>query len=340
MNKAYRFIISFFVGFALFTVAIFGFMTWVDPFRNLNYPWAIDFVSDRNIAYKRLLLMRENKDYTDLVVGSSTSEVFRTDIFREEFNRKAFIASNGGASAALRYLIIKDALEKNPKLERIVYIADLFELKDLFLYNEVYFQPEFQKLLDDEDYKLLENPGITSRLNDYLTRKNIDRALRTLKDYKLSKKGQFVSEFSADGTTKNSLILVKPSEPFASRVHRTATEHDYLYKDMEDVHEPSKKMLLKTATLVKKHPNVRMDIIIAPVQPDYFKHFEGKFIGKDLYPQWTEFMRSLDGENVKVHDYSYPNYLEKGITAQEEFWRDGVHFNEAAATVMLKEIYK
>lgn len=341
MNKkpSQNFILIFSISFAAFFITVLGFVTWVDPYRNLNAPWAMDFVSDRNIAYKRLLLMRENKSYTDLVVGSSTSEVFRTDALKNLFNREAFIASNGGAGAALRYLIIKDALEKNPRLERIIYIADLFELKDLFLYNEVYFQSEFQKLLEPADYELLETPGPLSRLNDFMSRKIVDRAFRTLSDYKKHKKGQFVSEFSADGTTKNSMVLVKPSEPFPSRVHRTATEHDYLYKDMTDVHSPSLKMIAKTVSLVKNYPKVRMDIVLAPVHPDYFKHFRSKFVDAKLYQKWTDFIINQAGNNVRVFDYSYPKYLEKNISGDEFFWNDGVHFNENTMEVIIKDIY-
>ena len=73
MTKYKKFLTHFTFAFILVIIVIFGLVSAMDPFRNLNFPWRIDFVSDRNPPYKRFKLLNDAEGVTDLVIGSSTS---------------------------------------------------------------------------------------------------------------------------------------------------------------------------------------------------------------------------------------------------------------------------
>jgi hypothetical protein len=47
MTKYKKFLTHFTLAFVLVIIVIFGLVSAMDPFRNLNFPWRIDFVSDR-----------------------------------------------------------------------------------------------------------------------------------------------------------------------------------------------------------------------------------------------------------------------------------------------------
>ncbi|MBP7652152.1 hypothetical protein KA977_01935 [Candidatus Dependentiae bacterium] len=335
-----KFILTFFISFFAGLAAVILFVTWIDPDRNLNYPWKINFISDRNGLYKKFNLLKNQNRFTDIIIGSSTSEVFIPYNISEKFGVSAFSASSAGASVPARYILIKTAIETQPNLKRIIYVADLFEFNNLFIENNLYYQNEMMEYLPDNLKKLIEPPKIYDRIYDYISRLTIKKAFKTFKDYRQYKKGNYKSHYFDDGSTTESMIEIenKKTEPLSSRVKRIAMNHK-AYNDIKKLNENTKKFYFEIVNEIKKN-NKELIIIIPPWHPEFHDFFKGNFVKNLIYKKWVEFIKSLENNNVKVIDYSYPVYLNKSINQENYYWNDGIHFSQNTAEIIINEIYK
>lgn len=305
--------------------------------QTIQAPWSTRFVSDRNSTLVKFLRMSENKTFTDLIVGSSTSEVFLPQTFKDKYNIDAYLAGDGGASTPVRWIFIKEAVNNHPSLKRVIYVADLFEFKDLKLDNNIYFQNQLMKnLMHYETW--YEKPDLLDRIYDFLSRKALQNSFKTFKDYLKHKKGGYLSQYRIDGTTEKSMVEYKSSEPIESRAHRLARSYKSIYGEMTTLNPKTSEFFeLIVSELSQK--NIELVVIIPPWHEAFYKTFSNHLDKTQIYTNWVKYLKSLEGPNRRVIDFSYPNYQEQGISQSDEFWHDGVHFSKKTMEVMIDKIY-
>lgn len=281
--------------------------------------------------------MQENKNYTELIVGSSTSEVFVPQIIKDLYGASAFLAGDGGANTPVRWLFIKEALETNPNLKRIIYVADLFEFKNVELEGQVYYQPELMKHL--QYYKnWIQAPNPLDRMYDLISQKSIQNTFKTLKDYKKWKSGNYQSQYREDGTTEKSMVEYKSSEPISSRAARLARSYKTIYGDMTELNSESREFYeLMLSELSQR--NIELVFIITPWHPIFFDAYKDHLEKTNIYTDWVTYLRGLQKDRVRVLDFSVHEASKKGILDTDEYWHDGVHFSKKSMEIMIKEIY-
>lgn len=338
MSRYNRFIFHFAASFLVLSLLLLGFVTWMDPFRNLNCPWAVSFISDRNIAYKKFKLLEATPGVTDLIIGSSTSEAFVPQVLSERMKVHAFTASTGGASLPLRYLLIQQALKTQPKLKRIIYVADLFEFFEPRLDTSVYYQPEMMRALDTDLYRKV-RPEWSLRFNDYFSFVVIDRSFRTLKDLQAEKKGSYHSSYHSDGSTTRSMIGGREGATLATRVHASALGMRSVYGKMEGLDPTAIQIFGRILRLIESYPGVDLHLVITPFHESFFDYFKAHFDTTGVYSKWVTFLRGTTSKRVIVHDFSYPVYVQSDIGLEDRFWQDGVHFTSEAMLKMAQQIY-
>lgn len=335
-----RYVISFVTSSIILIAIIFGFVTWMNPDRITPTPWSIDFVSDRNMSLKKFSLLKDNSSYSELIVGSSTSEVLVPEMLEKLYGVKSYLGGTGGSKTPYKYAQISYALENNPNLKRIIYVVDFFEFTNTEVDTKVYYQAEIMNQVEPELRSLISSPDWISRVQDYFSEPTIKSASKTLSDYKKLKKGTYQSQFRPDGTTARSMVEYDHQEAIEPRVTRIARAYEGIYKNLEDL-DPATTEFLKKITEKAKAKNVKIAFILAPWHSLFYKHFEADLHKKgDLYQRWIQTIQDLQSDDVQVVDFSYPKSLEKGIGDEKEFWHDGVHFSHKSAEIILNEIYK
>ncbi|MBU6154683.1 MAG: hypothetical protein KGP28_10310 [Bdellovibrionales bacterium] len=339
MERPGKFILHFSLFSLILLLLIMGLVTWTDPFRNLNFPWKMDFLSDRNQAYKRFKLIEDAKEVTDLVIGSSTSEIFVPQVLKERFGVNAFASNSGGASLPLRVILIRHALSVQPNLKRIIYVSDLFEFAKAKLETQVYYQPEMRGWLDPRFLPDLK-PDLSDRFNDFFSFTVIDRAIRTWKDYLLHRKGLCRSSYNEDGSTTRSMIGGKAGDSIEKRVMSSAIALTPLYSEMTQLDPIALELFTGLLNDIKTRTGVEVHLILSPFHELFYERFKDHFSKTGLYQNWITTLQSFEGPNIHVHDFSYPRYFEHGITSLDSFWQDGTHTTSEVMLKMAEKIYQ
>ena len=337
MEKKY--VISFLISFLTLALIIFTFVTWANPNRVTPMPWSIEFTADRNMAFKKFSLIKGNTAYTDLIVGSSTSEVFVPQMIEELYGVKSFLGGTGGAKTAYRLAQINYAIKNNPNLKRVIYVVDLFEFQGSGLDTHSYYQPAIMDEVPKVIRAQIPSPDITSRIQDFFSEAAISSSFKTLKDYRKFKKGQYQSQFKNDGTTEKSMVVVDHKEDIEPRVLRIARAYEPTYKNLTQL-DPVVIETFKEVARTAESQNIEIYFIITPWHSLFYEHFKDDLKRNNIYSQWIEFIKGLSHTNIKVIDFSYPYSKEKGIGDKKEFWHDGVHFSHKSAEIILNEIYR
>lgn len=342
MTKEKHFLKHLSLAFVGISILVLLVVTWADPYRSLNFPWQTSFISDRNVAYKRYKLMEASPKITDLIVGSSTCEIFQPYFLKKHFPIEPFNAGTPAASVQLRYLLIKAGLKLHPELKRVIYVADLFEFNDFDLPSKILFQPELRSYLDDEDLSRIKKPDFESRLHDYISDLVIERSLATLKDFVKNGLGLYHSRFHPDGGTNRSMIVVNPRDPIKIRALTTAIEQRGIYGEMKSLNQDTLWMYQKLVRLIESTPGVELHIVLAPFHKYFFNRFRNNFERTQIYKDWLHLIHKL-GESpsgrIRVHDFSFPNYLKFGVKYDSSFWIDGVHFSSETMMKMAEQIF-
>lgn len=337
MKKKY--VISFFVSISVLATMILFFITWMNPDRIINMPWSIDLITDRNIAYKKFHILKNKTDYTDLIVGSSTSETLLPEVIEKIYNVKSQNGGTGGAKTPFRFAEINYALENNPNLKRVLYFIDMFEFVDTDLDPSQYYQSDIMSEIDPDLRSKLTAPSILSIIPLCFSEPSLKSAFQTYKDYKKFKNGNYKTGLNPDGTTSGSMVMVNRKEPIDPRVVRIAHSYDPLYKNIKTLDPLTIEFFRRTIEKAKVH-NVEVIFVINPWHTLFYKHFEADLKKhNDIYNKYVEFIKNLKSDSVKVVDFSYPLSLEKGIHDEGEYWGDGIHFSLKSAEIILKEIY-
>ncbi len=338
MEKKYT--ISFFIASLSLIAALLFLVTWMNPSRITNAPWSIDFISDRNMPLKKFLLIQENKDFTDLIVGSSTSEVFVPQNLKSLYGIESYLGGIGGSKTPLRFAQIKLAVETNPNLKRILYTADLFEFVSTEIETNVYYQENIMREIPTDLRTKIKRPDWVSRVQDFISYSSVESSFKTLKDFKIFKSGKYQSQYLHDGTTSRSMVQFDHKEEILPRVMRIAKSYEGQYKNIDQL-DPVIMEFYHEMIKLTERKGVQMVFIITPWHSGFYKHFEADFKKhNDIYNKWVEFIKSLKSPHVQVVDFSYPLSLKKGIGNEKEFWHDGIHFSPKTAEIMLNEVFR
>lgn len=338
MEKKY--VITFFSAAIVSFIAVFAFVTWINSWRITDAPWSIDFVSDRNMALKKFLLLKDNTNYTDLIVGSSTGEVFLTESIKKHHGIQVQQGTIGGAKSPFKLAEINYAIKNNPNLKHIIYIVDFFEFANSDLESNVYYQKDIMNEVDQDIRDQLKRPDWISRAQDYFSEAALKSASQTLRDYKKFKAGKHESQFNADGSTVKTMIDHSNNDDLEDLTMRLAFRHRHLYDGMTGPDPITVQIFQRIVEKAKAH-NIKVTFVLAPMRAKFYDYFENYLKDKDrLYKEWIATVKSLESDSVRVLDYSYPVYLDKGIPDNKEYWHDGIHFGFKAAEKITDEIYR
>jgi len=335
-----RFVILFLATTGTLLCAVFGFISWVDPLQTIQAPWSLRFVSDRNSAYVKFVRMQENAAFTELVVGSSTSEVFGPKLFRDHYGKKAFLAGDGGASAALRLLYVIHGAKVSPGLKRIIYVTDLFEFVDLKLDAQVYDQPNMRSILPPEVLELVTPPSGLDRLYELVSEKTLRLAFRTLGDYRKLKKGQYQSQYALDGSTPKTMVQINTNEPLPSRVDRMIRGYQVIFKNLNGLN-PSVVRAIEHLFQITKKNGIELVVVLPPWQQRVFDHFMQDVNIRTAYAEWRNFwlVKERKNQGLKVIDFSNSADLSPEVYSDNTNWHDGVHFSARMVRQILDTIY-
>lgn len=338
MKNTQIFLKTFFTTTLSCLLFILIFVTWVDPLKIFNYPWSSDFISDRNSSFIKLQRLKEHPGFTDLIVGSSTSEMMIPDYAKTKYQKDVFLAGDGGAPTALRMLYIYAALKYQPNLKQIIYVADLFEFHEPTIENQVYYQPEMIQLLPKEILGQNILPTFSSHIYDFLSQKTIRLSLKTLKDIKNQKKGIYQSVYKTDGTTEKSMLDYKSNTPLESRISISINMYRSIYGVMENLDPKTFFMYQRLKELLEQN-DIQGVLVIPPWHPTFYQAFQATLEAKQIYSQWVQFLKSLESPNIRVLDFSKGSPLTSQIPSTEKYWHDGVHFSKYASELIWDQIY-
>ena len=338
MKKNYT--LSFFITLLMITGTLFGLVTYTNPFQITNAPWSIDFISDRNMSYKKFLLLKDNTGYTDLIIGSSTSEVLVPEMIQKLYGVKSFLAGTGGSKTPFRLAQIQFAIKNNPNLKKIIYVSDLFEFTNSDLDTKTFYQDEIMDEIPQSLRSKLLKPDLISRVQDYFSEPTLQATFKTLSDYRKFKKGEYQSQFRNDGSTEKSMVVIDSKESIDSRVMRIAKAYESQYRNFQGLDDTSKEFLNEIIKIVLEK-NIELNIVIAPWHTKFYEHFKNDLVEKsNTYSAWVSHIKSLEKPSLRVIDFSYPVSQGKGVLDSSEYWHDGVHFSHKSAEIILNEIYK
>jgi len=300
-----------------------------------------------NLFYKKIQVLQQTTNIDAAVVGSSTSEAFHPADIKSIFSKKTFLTSTAGAKTSSRFLMIKNLIEKHPKLNTIFYISDFFEFNNPFSNPNIYF------LHKSSNYTSFIPKSLKLSYFDYFkhifSNEMIESSFDVFKKWK--KKNPI--HVNIDGTTDRSLILspIKNSNGFFSKLSKkeksalneyiqenvqtysrsVLNDFEYLNKDVINLYQQIIKLTAKN--------NIKLFIIASPYHIDLKNEVYKKLNLESTYKKWQIFIDSLDN---KKNVFTFTRFLNSFISnnSMSGVWRDGIHYNRTSASHILKEIKK
>ncbi len=326
--QAKQFTIIFFSVLVVFLAGLVGLNTYVDPFKNLNAPWRGDVVTEYNDIFVKFKLLERFKDLDCLIVGSSRSEHFVPKIVNPHLKSNCFSSSIGGASAVVKLLYIRKALE-SPRLKTIIFVSDFYEFNNLPVDAKLYFQTEMSQYVGDY-VSQLRTPDFKDRVLSYIERKVTERSMRSL--FKPLKE----SSFKENGTIR-SLNYKSPSkERLSAAIGKSLEEYrSGAWSGYTALSAPIKNIIYEVGGLSQSR-SIRVIFIMTPYHPQFYAQFvKNKNLYK-LYGKWKSVMLGLNTfKGVEVYDFTDS---EKYFPSNGDYWTDGVHFQIKSVQELLKHI--
>lgn len=331
-NSPLRFVLLFgFFSFLLSSV-VMGYNYFVDP---MCYFRCSDIDLNRktqNVYYHAVQTLAANADAEVLILGSSRGERVPPAWVTQAAHAKAINLSQGGADLILKMALSNIALERNPNLKRIIWMADYFELLAHTTDKKVLWNPTLRKYA----------PALGSESQ---VRSLVDR-IKALIDHNTFEAGLALTsaksfEMSGNGAHLDAAIC--SSENYLGK-----TPPEMLKKEIDVIYPLFSSLLLTNQTeyylkLFIEHirslekRGVEVVINIAPYHRDFEKRlFMQDPHARERLAKWVEEVESLRGGLVKILNYS------NGIPGDDggvKFWEDGVHPTCYAAIQMLKAAF-
>ena len=100
----------------------------------------------QNVYYRALQTAKANPDAEVLILGSSRGERISPKWVEEETGLKTVNLSTGGSDLFLKLALLNVALENSPKVKKVIWMADYFELVPTATDYKVYLTPTIWKL--------------------------------------------------------------------------------------------------------------------------------------------------------------------------------------------------
>jgi hypothetical protein len=324
-----KFIRTFTLSFISLVLFILGFTTTIDPERVLGMPWRIDFVSDRNPLSKKKDLLKKANGVEFLILGSSRANNFSPQYVEKITGLKAFNASTAGGGSASKYYFAKEAIKSQP-LKTIFYLTDFFEFKKAALPINLAgpnWDSQYQTILSHFD-----SPSFEEFAQKYFSNQTLEMSFATLKDYIKSTP----SSYQANGVSSHKIVPLSSKDLERNIYEIYRRTYQKIYSDYDEIFEGVKQLFIDLVASTKEK-NIELIIVMSPFHPTFRKLFEQDSPEKlELYRQWKQFILSLKAPHVQIYDFTS---LDSIVAPTQEFWDDGVHFNEKASNQVLKKIF-
>ncbi|KHD89992.1 MAG: hypothetical protein OM95_00225 [Bdellovibrio sp. ArHS] len=282
-----------------------------------------------NVYYQAAQTLAANPEAEVLILGSSRGERVSPRWISEVTGLKTINLSQGGADLLLKVALSNIALETNPKLKKVIWMADYFELLAMTTDAKVKWNPALSSHL----------PGAQSHTTwqTYLQKAKVlvdhntfEAAVSLARSQMFRKLGngddldpQACASESFVGKTSAEMLPVEVSivYPRFSSFLRMDLSPEYSQIFREQIQKLAAK-------------GIEVVINIAPYHPDFEKRLQLEDPrSADLQKTWVKLVEGLQGENVKVLNYF------SGIPGDDggvKFWEDGVHPTCYAIIQMLK----
>ena len=285
-----------------------------------------------SVADHKIMLMSRS-DFKTVIVGSSTAEVFEPCDIDYYLKTKSFIASTGGASATTRYGLIRYAIDHMPQLEMVVYIADIYEFKEVVAKTDIFYNFYLYPYLNEVGINEI-RPSFVERFQDFLSHQQFESATTVLKKY-LNKKNDV---YSPNGQMSSSIItspiidegvgITTISKEIQKELMLQIHENFYTYSHsvLNDftILPPAIKQLYADLIRRIKEKKLKLVFLLSPYHPTFKKMLFELNEFPQRYNEWVHFLQSFhDGKNIFVI-----NQLEEPIVSDEtlHLWRDGIHY--------------
>ncbi|NOT79577.1 MAG: hypothetical protein HOP07_11345 [Bacteriovoracaceae bacterium] len=294
-----------------------------------------------NFLLKKVKLI-ERFPFETLILGSSTSEAFLVSEVNHHFKTQSFHASIGGGSTVARYTLFKKALKSNNSLKRVIYIADFFEMNKLSVPDLIAFNNELKMEIDTQDFM----PHMGHYLKYLFSHQMLESAFLVMK----RKRKNYHSPLLVDGSTGQSMILstVETLASFNSKIsshnriklneeilENYGTYSNNVLAGFEELNIHAKN-LVESLVSESQKKSIEVIFILAPYHESFRKKLLSNPKLSKRYLEWITFFESLNSQSgVFVYNPTTSNIA---IDPDSGVWRDGIHFNQFAATYFLKEI--
>lgn len=329
MNSSLRYIF-FFGFFSLVLVTFVATYNYVrDPMCYFNCQ-GIDLErKTHNVYYQAAQTLAANPDAEVLILGSSRGERVPPKWISKVTGLKTINLSQGGADLLLKVALSNIALESNPNLKKVVWMADYFELLPVTTDAKVRWNPALSEhlpsipsqaswstvlqkakvLIDHNTFEAAASLGKSQMFRKTGNGDDLDPAVCTNDD--------FVGKTSVEMLP----IEVSIVYPRFSSFLRMTLDPEYSRIFVDQVRKLAAKGIEVIINISPYHPE--FEVRLSKEEPK----------SHDLQMSWVKLVEGLRAENVKVLNYF------TGIPGDDggvKFWEDGVHPTCFSIVQMLK----
>lgn len=345
--NASRFIKLFSCVFILLSFFMFFFVTSMDAEREFYYPWSVKCQKHHNPYLRKYDLMNNFKDAEALIIGSSTSEFFLPVDIEKIFSYKTFHGFARASHTLNRYVLFSHGVKIFEKLKEVFFVADFFEFNGnskVLFDPKIYKNPKLKKYIFPQFEKMIK-VSFKDRLWRYFSHQAIERSFTQLKECISNEHFSYFNKWGNSKTTKDAVGITdqlnkddklenKISNDLYAKI--SANFNKYMGEALKDYTISEKVKILyskmKTEALER---NIKLNFIIAPYHPLFLERLRKNKKLSDSYDQWTSYIKSLKDKNVSV--FHAPN-INNFFGDSDFYWNDGVHFNQRASALILKNI--
>ena len=311
-------------------IVVAAFNLYVDPYKNLNQSWRMDFVSDRNGRYSKLLRMKKAVESQVLILGSSRSELIYPEDVESITGLKTYTSAMGGAYTYTQYAFGIEGLAHLPKLEEVWFVSDFFEFNQKTIPWMLYELEEFNHYFADSKYDPVK-PSSGRKLKSLISWEQTRQSIKTVSDFLRDKPRHYLD----DGSTKTSQTRrdFKSLEAEINKIKHFYTRDNWNnYKELSTL----SKNMIEDLIDMSLNSGVEFKVFLTPIHPKLYNYLSSQPNLEKLWMQWREFWQKLaKTKSIKVYDFTESqNY----IGDDGEFWNDGVHFSRESSKIFIKNM--
>ncbi len=318
-NKALVAIYSFFGLSLLVAIILMGTNYIVDPLCYFKCQEVDVERTNQNYYYQSAQMIAANPHVEAIILGSSRGERVSAEWVSSHLQQKALNLSQGGADTLLKIALSNIALQKQPDLKTVIWLADYFEFLSITTSEKVKFTPVLSRELPADALSMSEFDYFWGRLHILIDHNTFEASLSMPKAKMFDKNGSG-AHLKAEVCASESFAGEVPNDMMLKQVSNTYPGFSKLLK----IKQNDKYLAAFEAQLIKlKSKGLRVIVNISPYHPEFEKRFAVENPNLLILQQnWFERMKALREKGIEVLDYS------KGIPTDDgspKFWEDGVH---------------